>query len=134
MYLYSKKPHLKGEVRVQNNLGWYERSYNAYLSRKVPHLQVITKSRNKAINVTVEVSGYDVIEWIFGTKNKWKLICHSPNDIISANYDGEKVDQDGIFYYKDILHFVFGWPKRIPKIVFVLSRTSKKKIQRDTVL
>jgi hypothetical protein len=30
---------LKGEVRVQNNLGWYERSYNAYLSHKVPHVQ-----------------------------------------------------------------------------------------------
>ena len=29
------------------------------------------------------------------------------NDIISGNYDGEKVDQDGIFYYKDILHFFF---------------------------
>jgi hypothetical protein len=40
-------------------------------------------------------------------KNKGKLICNSPNDIISANFDSEKVDQDGIFYYKDILHFVF---------------------------
>jgi hypothetical protein len=30
---------LKEEVRVQNNLGWYERSYNAYLSRKVTQLQ-----------------------------------------------------------------------------------------------
>jgi hypothetical protein len=42
---------MKGEVRVQNNLGWYERSYNAYRSHKVPHVQVITKSRNKAMNV-----------------------------------------------------------------------------------
>ena len=40
-------------------------------------------------------------------KNKGKLICNSPNDIISANFDSEKVDQDGIFYYKDILHFFF---------------------------
>jgi hypothetical protein len=31
----------------------------------------------------------------------------SPNDIISANFDSEKVDQDGIFYCKDVLHFVF---------------------------
>jgi hypothetical protein len=40
-------------------------------------------------------------------KNKGKLICNSPNDIISGNFDSEKVDQDGIFYYKDILHFFF---------------------------
>jgi hypothetical protein len=55
---------------------------------------------------TVQVSGYDVIviRWIFGTKNKGKLICNSPNHIISGNFDSEKVDQDGIFYYKDILH------------------------------
>jgi hypothetical protein len=25
--------------------------------------------------------------------------------------DSEKVDQDGIFYYKDILHFFFEWRK-----------------------
>jgi hypothetical protein len=43
--------------------------------------------------------------------NKGKLICNSPNDIISGNFDSEKVDQDGIFYYKDILHFFFEWPK-----------------------
>jgi hypothetical protein len=60
---------------------------------------------------TVKVSGYDVIRWIFGTKNKGKLICNSPNDIISGKFDSEKVDQDGISYYKDILHFVFKWPK-----------------------
>jgi hypothetical protein len=60
---------------------------------------------------TVKVSGYDVIRWIFGTKNKGKLICNSPNDIISGNSDSEKVDQDGIFYYKDVLHFFFEWPK-----------------------
>jgi hypothetical protein len=40
-------------------------------------------------------------------KNKGKLICNSPNDIISGNFDSEKVDQDGIFYYKDISHFFF---------------------------
>jgi hypothetical protein len=40
-------------------------------------------------------------------KNKGKLICNSPNDIISGNFDSEKVDQDGIYYYKDILHFFF---------------------------
>jgi hypothetical protein len=60
---------------------------------------------------TVKVSGYDVIRWIFGTKNKGKLISNSPNDIISGNSDSEKVDQDGIFYYKDVLHFFFKWPK-----------------------
>ena len=55
---------------------------------------------------TVKVSGYDVIRWIFGTKNKGKLICNSPNDIISGIFDSEKVDQDGIFYYKDLLYKV----------------------------
>jgi hypothetical protein len=44
-------------------------------------------------------------------KNKGKLICNSPNDIISGNFDSEKVDQDGIFYYKEILHFFFELPK-----------------------
>ena len=38
-------------------------------------------------------------------KNKGKLIRNSPNDIMSANFGSEKVDQDGIFYYKDVLHF-----------------------------
>jgi hypothetical protein len=28
-----------------------------------------------------------------------------PNDIISRNFDSEKVDQDEVFYYKDTLHF-----------------------------
>jgi hypothetical protein len=32
-------------------------------------------------------------------------IKNSPNDIISGNFDGEKVDQDEVFYYKDTLHF-----------------------------
>ena len=61
-------------------------------------------------------------ECTFGTKNKGKLICNSPNDIISGNFDNEKVDQDGTFYYKDtslritqILH--------IQKIISVVHRT-----------
>ena len=33
---------------------------------------------------------------------KGKRIYNSPNDIISGNFDSEKVDQDEIFYYKDI--------------------------------
>jgi hypothetical protein len=32
-----------------------------------------------------------------GTKKKGKLICNSPNDIISGNFDSEKVGQEGIF-------------------------------------
>jgi hypothetical protein len=35
---------------------------------------------------------------VFCTKN-------SPNDIIFRNFDIEKVGQDEVFYYKDILHF-----------------------------
>jgi hypothetical protein len=30
---------------------------------------------------------------------------NSPNDIISGNFDSEKVDHDDVFHYKDILHF-----------------------------
>jgi hypothetical protein len=60
---------------------------------------------------TVKVSGYDVIRLIFDTKNKGQLICNSPNDIICVNFGSEKVDQDGIFYYKDTLHFFYEWPK-----------------------
>ena len=47
-------------------------------------------------------------------KNKGKLICNSPNDIISGNFDSEKVDQDGI-----ILHF---WPflLRMTQILHIL--------------
>jgi hypothetical protein len=31
----------------------------------------------------------------------------SSNDIISGNFDSEKVDQDEVFYCKDSLHFFF---------------------------
>jgi hypothetical protein len=34
----------------------------------------------------------------FCTKN-------APNNIISGNFNGEKVDQDEVFYYKYLLHF-----------------------------
>jgi hypothetical protein len=43
----------------------------------------------------------------FCTKN-------SPNDLISRNFDSEKIDQDEVFYYKDILHFFLEWPKYYP--------------------
>ena len=36
--------------------------------------------------------------YVFCTKS-------SPNDLISGNFDREKVDQDDVFYYKDTLHF-----------------------------
>jgi hypothetical protein len=35
----------------------------------------------------------------------------SPDDIISINFDSEKVDQDEVFYYKDTLHFFLEWLK-----------------------
>jgi hypothetical protein len=69
-----------------------------YLYSKKPHLDQLFHCQS---------SRYDVIRRIFGTKNKGKLICNSSNDIISGNYDSEKVGQDGIFHYKDILHFFF---------------------------
>jgi hypothetical protein len=55
---------------------------------KKPHLDQIFHCQS---------SRYDVIGWIFSTKNKGKLICNSPNDIISGNFDSEKVDQDEVF-------------------------------------
>jgi hypothetical protein len=48
---------------------------------------------------------------VFLVQKTGELICNSPNDIISGNSDSEKVDQDGIFCFKDILHFFFEWPK-----------------------
>jgi hypothetical protein len=52
------------------------------------------------------------VNFWYKKQSQGKLICNSPNDIISANVDSEKVDQDGIFYYKDIfIHFFFKWPK-----------------------
>jgi hypothetical protein len=59
-------------------------------------------------------------------KNKGKLICNSPNDIISGNFDSEKFYQDGIFYYKDILYSFFKCMTQIlhiPKILLMVSRT-----------
>ncbi len=48
-----------------------------------------------------------------GQNNKEKLICNSPihNEIISGNFESEKVDQDEVFYLKDILHFFLESPK-----------------------
>ena len=70
-----------------------------YLHKK-PHLDQLFHCQS---------SRYDVISGEFLVqKTKGKLICNSSNDIISANFDSEKVGQDGIFYYKHILHFVFG--------------------------
>ncbi len=46
-----------------------------------------------------------------GATNKGKLICNSLNDIISENFDSEKVDEDEDFSYKDILHFFLELPK-----------------------
>jgi hypothetical protein len=56
-------------------------------------------------------------------KNKGKLICNSPNDIISGNFDSGKVDQDGIFYYKRYITFLLRMTQilHIPKIIFVVS-------------
>jgi hypothetical protein len=58
-------------------------------------------------------------------KNKGKLICNSPNDIISRNFDSEKVGQDGIFYYKDIITFLLRMTQilHIPNTIFGVSRT-----------
>jgi hypothetical protein len=48
---------------------------------------------------------------IFGLCDIWVIILrrnvmylyskNSPNDIISGSFDGEKVDEEGIFYYRD---------------------------------
>ena len=57
----------------------------------------------------VKDPGYDVIGRIFETKGK--RIYISSHDIISGNFDSEKVDQDEVFYYKDILYFFSEWPE-----------------------
>jgi hypothetical protein len=38
-------------------------------------------------------------------------IKNSANDIISENFDSQKVDQHEVFYYKDTLHFFSEWSK-----------------------
>ena len=40
-------------------------------------------------------------EYLIASKNKVKVICDSPHDIISSSFDGDKVDEDEHFYYKD---------------------------------
>ena len=67
MYLYSKNPHLDQLFHCQSS---------RYDVQKTKVQKTVQKD---------------------GTKNKGKLICNSSNDIISANFDSEKVDQDGIF-------------------------------------
>ena len=44
---------------------------------------------------------------------KLPLICNSLDDIISRKYDNKKVDQDEVFYCKDMLHFFLESPKYI---------------------
>jgi hypothetical protein len=31
-----------------------------------------------------------------------------------SDYESEKIDQDEVFYHKDILHFFLKWPKYFP--------------------
>ena len=46
------------------------------------------------------------------------------NDIISANFDGEKVDQDGIFYYIENNTWVRGNTRFISSVEHDISRVS----------
>ena len=103
---------------------WYMCNIWVILSRNVMYLY--SKKSHLDQPFHCQSSRYDVIRWIFGAKNKGNLICNSPNDIISANFDSEKVDQDGIFYYKDILHFFFEWPKYYTYQKSYYSRTQLK--------
>ena len=57
-----------------------------YLYSKKPHLDQLFHCQS---------SRYDVIRGIFGTKNKGKLICNLPNDIISANFGGGRGGRGG---------------------------------------
>jgi hypothetical protein len=34
-----------------------------------------------------------------------------PRDLISGNFDSEKVYHDEVFYYKDTLHLFLEWPQ-----------------------
>jgi hypothetical protein len=97
------------KVRLTPNITFGMCNIWVILRRKVMYLY--SKKHHLDQLFHCQSSRYDVIRWIFYTNNKGKIICNSPNDIISGNFDNEKVDQDGIFYYKDILHFFFQWPK-----------------------
>jgi hypothetical protein len=51
------------------------------------------------INFSLWMFPYMMSSGGFLVRNKGKLICNSLNDVISGNFDSEKVDQDEIFLF-----------------------------------
>jgi hypothetical protein len=47
----------------------------------------------------------------FLEQTKGKRIYNSSPDIVSGNFECEKIEQDEVFYYKDILYFFSELPK-----------------------
>jgi hypothetical protein len=90
-----------------------------YLYNKKPRLDQLFHCQS---------SRYGVIRWIFGTKNKGKLICNI--DLMTSyaqTLTVKKLIKMGFFYHKDILHFFFEWSKYIThtkKSYHLISHTS----------
>jgi hypothetical protein len=68
------------------------------------------------------VAGYDVIRIqvnFSSSKNKGKVIYNSPKNIISGNFDSEKLSKMRFFTSdKDILHFFLNQDVLAPKLSF----------------
>ena len=54
---------------------------------------------------------------------KGKRICNSSIDIISGNFYSEKIDQDKLFYHKDIYTSLLRMTQILLKILFGVSVT-----------
>ena len=110
MYLYSKKPHRDQLFHCQSfRIHLIHLMTPIYILVYMALLRTLCRALIFILRLHLMIS-LSLGEFLV-QKNKGKLICDSPNDIISVNFDGEKVDQDGIFYDKDILHFFFESPK-----------------------
>jgi hypothetical protein len=99
---------------------------NIFCSKK-PHLSQLFRCQS------FRIRGHLVNFWY---KKQRTTNCNSPDDIVSGNFDSEKVDQDEVFYHKDILHFFFEWPKyySIQKIIFGVSHTLSENAPRCSLL
>ena len=82
---------------------WVIRRRNViYIYSKKPHLGQLF--------FRCQISGYDVIRWM-QIRFRFLLYKIPSDDIISGNFDSEKVNHNEVCYYKDVLHFFSEWPK-----------------------
>jgi hypothetical protein len=71
----------------------------------------------------LEAARYDVIWGILGAENKRKLICNSPNDVITGTLRVKKSIKKNFFTIKIYYISSSNHPLHIPKIIFGVSRT-----------